>query len=526
VYGILIEIAPEGTLQTEIREKIYDNLKHLSEPDAKRVFILLEELDKREFRSKTANNFIDYTKTIWPEFISGTHHKIMADAFDRIVGGDLKRLIVNMPPRHTKSEFASWLLPSYFLGKYPDKKLIQASHTAELAQSFGRRVRNLIDSEEYKDIFPGVLLSSDSKSAGRWNTDKGGSYFAIGVGGAIAGRGADLFIIDDPHSEQDAYGNDSKSFDLVHEWFTSGPRQRLQPNGAIVIVMTRWHKNDLTGKILKDSLEREGSDEWELIEFPAILPSGSPVWPEYWSEDLLLSLKAELPVGKWMAQYMQNPSAEEGALVKREWWKLWEGDPPPVKYIIMSLDTAFTKNTKNDPTACTVWGIFEEENAETGKSIDSIILLDAWDAYLEFPELKQRVKLEYTEKWKPDLLLIENRGSGQPLIQELRNAGIMCTEFTPTRGKASQKTPDKIVRVNSITDMFSSGIIYRPNKRWAEKVMHQFAEFPNGDHDDYVDSGTQALMRFRQGGFVRLESDDQDDDEEFYSNRRKRRKYY
>ena len=150
----------------------------------------------------------------------------------------------------------------------------------------------------------------------------------------------------------------------------------------------------------------------------------------------------------------------------------------------------------------------------------------AWDAYLEFPELKQRVKLEYTEKWKPDLLLIENRGSGQPLIQELRNAGIMCTEFTPTRGKASQKTPDKIVRVNSITDMFSSGIIYRPNKRWAEKVMHQFAEFPNGDHDDYVDSGTQALMRFRQGGFVRLESDDQDDDEEFYSSRRKRRKYY
>ena len=204
-------------MQTQIREKIYNNLQNLNEYDAKRVLVLLAELDKREFRDLTTKDFIEYTKAIWPEFISGQHHKIMANAFDRIVDGDLKRLIVNMPPRHTKSEFASWLLPSYFLGKYPDKKLIQSSHTAELAQSFGRRVRNLIDSEEYQKIFPDVSLSSDSKSAGRWNTDKGGSYFAIGVGGAIAGRGADLFIIDDPHSEQDAYGSDSKSFDLVHE---------------------------------------------------------------------------------------------------------------------------------------------------------------------------------------------------------------------------------------------------------------------------------------------------------------------
>jgi hypothetical protein len=246
----------------------------------------------------------------------------MGEAFERVAKGELKRLIVNMPPRHTKSEFASYLLPAWFLGQYPEKKVIQTAHTAELATGFGRKVRNLFQDESFKDIFPNVSLRADSKAAGRWNTNMGGDYFSIGVGGAVTGKGADLLIIDDPHSEQDAQSGayNAEVFDRVYEWYTSGPRQRLQPGGAIVIVMTRWHQRDLTGQILKASIERHGSDEWELIELPAIMPSGNALWPEFWQIEELETLKNELPVSKWSAQYQQDPTSEQGAIIKREWW--------------------------------------------------------------------------------------------------------------------------------------------------------------------------------------------------------------
>ena len=256
--------------------------------------------------------YLKFVNTVWPSFIEGKHHKLMARAFERVASGELKRLIINMPPRHTKSEFASYVLPSWFLGRFPEKKVIQTAHTAELAVGFGRKVRNLVGSEDYQKVFPGVTLRQDSKAAGRWNTSAGGEYFAIGVGGAVTGKGADLLIIDDPHSEQEGQSGDSSVFDRVYEWYTSGPRQRLQPGGAIVIVMTRWHKRDLTGQILKSSVQRSGSDEWEVIELPAILPSGSALWPEFWKLDELSKLKAELPTSKWQAQYQQDPTSEGG----------------------------------------------------------------------------------------------------------------------------------------------------------------------------------------------------------------------
>ena len=225
-----------------------------------------------------------------------------------------------MPPRHTKSEFASYLFPAWFLGMYPDKKIIQTAHTAELSVGFGRKVRNLIQNEDFQNVFPGIELSTDSKAAGRWNTNKRGDYFAIGVGGAVTGKGADILIIDDPHSEQEATMGEynPEVYNKVYEWYTSGPRQRLQPGGAIILVMTRWSKRDLTGQIVNKSVEREGSNEWEVIQLPAIMPSGKPLWPEFWSAKELDALKAELPVSKWNAQYQQDPTSEEGALIKRE----------------------------------------------------------------------------------------------------------------------------------------------------------------------------------------------------------------
>jgi len=494
----------------KINPDLLKNIKNLPVEEQSRVLGLLKDLKETEDKEAAREGFMPFIKKVWPAFIEGRHHKIMAEAFERVANGDLKRLIINMPPRHTKSEFASYLLPAWFLGQYPEKKIIQTAHTAELSVGFGRKVRNLVDSEDYKEIFPELGLRADSKAAGRWSTSKGGEYFAIGVGGAVTGKGADLLIIDDPHSEQEGQSADAGVFDKVYEWYTSGPRQRLQPGGAIIIVMTRWHKRDLTGKIVKTSVQREGMDEWEVIEFPAIMPSGNALWPEFWSLTELEALRSELPAPKWQAQYQQDPSSEESALVKREWWKKWEEErPPQCEFIIQSWDTAFLKTQRADYSACTTWGVFYQPD-DTGVTQPNIILLDAYKERLEFPELK-KCAFEFYNEFEPDACIVEAKAAGTPLIFELRAMGIPVSEYTPSRGN------DKISRVNAVSDLFASGIVWCPETRFAEEVIEEFASFPAGEHDDLVDSSTQALLRFRQGGFLRLGSDE--DEEPFYSRR-------
>ena len=488
-----------------------DKIKQLPVSEQKRFLSLLEEYEQSKNRQECGDNFLPFVKHIWSAFIEGYHHTKMADAFDRVAKGELKRLIINMPPRHTKSEFASYLLPAWYLGKYPEKKIIQIAHTAELAVGFGRKVRNLVGSEDFKSVFPDVALQSDSKAAGRWNTNKGGEYFAIGVGGAVTGKGADVLIIDDPHSEQEGQSGDPSVFDRVYEYYTSGPRQRLQPGGSIVIVMTRWHKRDLTGQILKAQEKRAGVDDWEVIEFPAILPSGKSLWQEFWDIKELEKLKAELPVAKWSAQYQQDPTSEEGAIVKREWWKNWEyNQPPPCEFIIQSWDTAFLKTQRADFSACTTWGVFYNESEGTGVVEPNVILLDAFKDRMEFPELKKKA-FDHWKEWQPDAFIVEGKAAGMPLIFELRQMGIPVSEYTPSRGN------DKIARVNAVADLFASGIVWAPEKRFSEEVIEEFAAFPSGEHDDLVDASTQALLRFRQGGFVPLYSDEED--EEFIGTR-------
>jgi predicted phage terminase large subunit-like protein len=455
-------------------------------PEVEKVWRLL----KRDKQERCRQNFLPFVREMWPPFIGGKHHQIMAEAFERVARGDLKRLIINMPPRHTKSEFASYLFPSWYLGLYPEKKVIQTAHTAELAVGFGRKVRNLVGSQEYQNVFQ-TKLSSDSKAAGRWNTDKGGDYFAIGVGGAVTGKGADILIIDDPHSEQEAMMGSPTVYERVFEWYSSGPRQRLQPGGSIVIVMTRWSKKDLTGQILQSAAKKD-SDEWEVIELPALMPSGKPLWPEFWKREELESIKLELPVGKWEAQYQQNPTSEEGAIIKREMWMTWENEKPPeVDYIIQSWDTAFEKNNRADYSACTTWGVFYRE--VDGMEVANIIVLDAFKERMEFPELK-RTAYDMWKEWNPDTLLVEKKAAGAPLIYEMRRMGIPISEYTPSKGS------DKIARVNAISDLFASGMVWRPETKWADELVEEVASFPNGDHDDLVDSTSQALLRFRQGG--------------------------
>ena len=374
--------------------KDFDILSQAEKDEAVSLLNRYEQIDKQV---ECHTDFLKFVKYMWGDtFIMGRHHKIIAEKFNRIATGKLKRLIVCLPPRHSKSEFASTYLPAWMMGLNGALKIIQCTHTAELAVRFGRKVRNLIDSEDYKQIFPNLRLQADNKSAGRWTTNLEGESFYAGVGGAITGRGADLLIIDDPHSEQDALS--PKSMESAYEWYTSGPRQRLQPGGTIIIVMTRWSTKDLVGRLLKKQTD-EYADKWEVVEFPAIMPeTDNPLWSEYWKKEELLSVKASLPVAKWNAQWMQNPTSEEGSIVKREWWKEWVGEKVPAyNYVIQSYDTAFSKKETADYSAITTWAIFEHE--DDGQP--NIILLDAKRVRVDFPELKRLAWDEY-KYWEPD----------------------------------------------------------------------------------------------------------------------------
>ena len=486
------------------------NLQALPEEALKEILALTEAKKKLDIREKAQEYFMSFAHYVYDNFIEGAHHRVIAEKLEKVARGEIKRLIINMPPRHSKSEFASYLMPAWFLGKNPRLKIIQATHNTELAVRFGRKVRDLIADPQYKDIFPTTNLKEDNKSAGKWQTDVGGEYFAAGVGAAVTGRGADLFVIDDPHSEQDAMSE--SAFDNAYEWYTSGPRQRLQPGGSIIIVMTRWGKKDLTGRLLAAQGSDIMADQWDVVEFPAILPSGNALWPEFWEKDALLSIKASLPVQKWSAQWQQEPTNTESAIVKRDWWQLWEKEEiPPCKYIIQSYDTAFSKKESSDFSAITTWGIFQPDEG----GIDNIVLLDAQRGRWNFPELKEKAYEEH-EYWEPDMVIIEAKATGTPLIDELRLRGIPALGFSPGKGK------DKITRMHMVAPLFEAGVVWAPeNKKFAEELIEEVVSFPNGDYDDFCDSMTLALMRFRQGGFISLNGED--DQQDFY---RPKREYY
>jgi len=267
------------------------------------------------------------------------------------------------------------------------------------------------------------------------------------------------------------------------------------------VVMTRWSTLDLTAQLLKNQTEVH-SDQWEVLELPAMFEdTGNVLWPEYWQKEELESVKASLPVSKWEAQYMQNPTSEEGAIIKRDWWQIWEEDEPPAcHYVIQSYDTAFSRKDSADYSAITTWGVFTP-NEDSG---DAIILLDAERGRYDFPELKGVAYDKYQE-YEPDLVLVEAQASGMPLTQELRNMGIPVSNYRPSRGN------DKVTRVHAVSPVFESEMVWAPDAYFAEEVIEECAAFPYGEHDDYVDSMTQAILRFRQGSFVRLYSDEEDE---------------
>jgi predicted phage terminase large subunit-like protein len=378
-----------------------------------------------------------------------------------------------------------------------------------------RKVRNLIQSPEYARIFPNTRIASDAKAAAQWNTTQGGEYFAIGVGGALAGRGAHLIIADDPLSEQDIKAGNTTSLDTTYEWFSAGLRTRLMPGGKICVLHTRWHQRDLIGRLLKDSAVNEGGDKYEAFEFPAILYEGTEneksIWPEQWSLEALQKTRASMHhiMWQWYAQYQQNPTASEAAIIKREWIRRWEKDtPPPCDFIVQAYDTALTTKQRSDYSVCHTWGVWtnEEDNST------NVILLNKVKGKYEFPELKAMAHEQY-EEWEPDSVIVEAKASGQPLIDEMRRSGIFVQDFSPGKGQ------DKISRMNAVTDMFASGHVWFPENQWASETVEEILAFPAGEHDDEVDAMTLAMMRIRKGGLLRL-STDKEDNEVFMRSRR------
>lgn len=506
----------DQTLTPEIIERIS---KKLPAAEAAELLAMFEELDGRKRQTLAQNDFLSFIAAIDPNYKFGAHLKRLGSLLMEVETNTKNRIAVSMAPRMGKSQMISIYYPAWYLGKHPDHKVIVASHTADLAVVMARKVRNLINTPEYRSIFPNTSIASDAKAAAQWNTTKGGEYFAIGVGGALAGRGAHLIIADDPLSEQDIKAGNTSSLDSTYEWFSAGLRTRLMPEGKICVLHTRWHQRDLIGRLIKDSAMNEGGDKYETFEFPAILNEGTEneksIWPEQWSLESLQQTRASMHhiMWQWYAQYQQNPTAAEAAIIKRDWIRWWQKDNPPrIDFIVQAFDTALTTKERSDFSVCHTWGVFESEEDGT----QNVILLNKVKGKYEFPELKQMAHEQYKE-WEPDSVIVEAKASGQPLIDEMRRSGIFVQDFSPGKGQ------DKIARLNAVADMFASGHVWFPETAWASATVEEILAFPAGEHDDEVDTMTLALMRIRKGGLLRLSSDYEDNDPYYVG---KRQAYY
>jgi predicted phage terminase large subunit-like protein len=521
--------APSGadTIKIEDLDFMLANLDQYTAEEKEELLQTLEAMEHKRQASSCYDDLLTFCKAMQPDYLVGKHHKILASLLMMLESGEKTRICVNIAPRHGKSSLVSLYFPAWYLGRNPTKKVMMVSHTTDLAVDFGRKVRNVIASAAYHAIFPDVKIAQDSKSAGRWNTNVGGEYYACGVGSSIAGRGADLLLIDDPHSEQDVLNGNFEVFARAYEWYAYGARTRLMPGGRVAIVQTRWHADDLTGRVTKDMAMNPDADQFEVVEFPAVMEvervdpvtglkkiEEKALWPEFFDMPALIKTRASMPSFQWSAQYQQKPTSEEGALVKRSWWRIWpKEDPPKLEYMIMTLDAAAESHNRADFTAITTWGVFfhEPENAY------HIILLNSIKKRLEFPELKTLAMAEFT-LWKPDSFIVEKKSSGTALFQELRRMGVYVSEYTPHRGSG-----DKTARLNSVADIVRSGLVWVPDVRWADELIDEVAAFPFASNDDLVDTTVMALMRFRQGGFIRLPTDEKEDEKTFKS---RKRKYY
>lgn len=470
----------------------------------------LQVLERKQLLESSRTHLLSYCKAQFDSYKTPPHIRFLASKLEAVERGEIKRLAISMPPRHGKSNLTSEFFPAWWIGRNPDKYVIFSTYAQELADDFGRKVRNQIRDEDlYQEIFPGVALSGDSQSARRFMLAQGGTYFAVGAGGPITGRGAHLLLIDDIiKGREDA---DSAAMRrAVIDWYKSVAYTRLMPGGAIVIIGTRWHEEDLIGWVLANSPH----EDWDVVNIPALAEEddilgreeGEALWPESYPVERLLEIKDTVGSREWSALFQQSPTAEDGNIFKRDWWQFWEKDSPPdCEYVIQSYDTAFSAKTTADPTSIQTWGVFTRDDGPHA------ILLSRVNRRMEFPELRSTAQELYRD-WKPDLVLIEKKASGQSLIQDLRRAGIPVTEYSPDR--------DKVARAHAAAPLVESGRIWLPRRPWAEDFLNQLTAFPNGRNDDDVDACTQALLRLKSGYFLQHPEDPEEEDERVATRRR------
>src|SRR5579863_55111 len=439
---------------------------------------------KTEIAALARRDLTVYATAMWPSFEAPAHIRLIADKLEAVEQGTIRRLMLFLPPRHGKSLLSTQFLPAWYLGRHPDRFVISASYGQDLADDFGRKVRNLIADPLHAALFPECRLSGDSASMRRFGLTAGGSYYAAGRGGPITGRGAHLLLVDDPLKDADEARSETIRGGL-HEWYGSVAYPRLQPGASIIVVQTRWHMDDLAGWLLREHVE-EG---WDVVSLPAIAEcdgdfrhEGEALWPEAYPLTVLEQIRQAVGSAAWASLYQQRPAAAEGAVFKRAWFEQRYTVPPKFSRIVQSWDCAFKTGRENDFSVCSTWGA-----AENG-----FYLLHGWRARVEFPELKRRL-VELVREWNPTAILVEDAASGQSLVQELRSTALPILPIKPDG--------DKVSRASAVTPLIESGRVYLPESaNWLTDFLDELAAFPVGVHDDCVDSMTLAL------GYLRLNS--------------------
>ena len=451
---------------------------------------------------RAKDDFLTFVKVFAPTLVSdfkmGRHIKLLCSKLQGVVDGDIKRLMVFLPPRSSKSLICSKLFPAWYIGNFANHEIMSVSHSDQLASDFGRTVRDIVNTEKFQRIFKGVALRSDVKAAGKWKTNKNGSYYAAGVRSQVAGRGANIALLDDVMSEEDSFSQTGRKY--IKEWYPAGLRTRLMPNGSIIIINTRYHYDDLCGWLLKQEKTAEQSTyPWEVISIPAWLneeaaelldlPVGSSYFPEWKSDEILRIDEQEIRASNgaryWNSLYMQDPSPDDGGIIKKKYINWWEyEDPPECQFIIQTYDTAFSTSKQADYSVIQTWGIFHDYDEDYGHSSHLILLGNTRGRY-EYPELR-RIAQELYRDFRPDVCIIERKASGQSLIQDMRRAGLPVLDYLPDK--------DKVARVYASTPMMEAGRVWLPkNKIWADDLFSECMSFPNGSHDDQVDCLTMAI---------------------------------
>ena len=441
-------------------------------------------IETRDLLALAREDLACYAIAQWPQFERAQHHELIISRLEAVERSEISRLMIFQPPRHGKSLIASGIFPAWYLGRHPERHVIFATYGQELSDDFGRRVRNFILDPVHEAVFPRCRLSEDSTAAHRFNTTQGGAYYAVGRGGPITGRGAHLLLLDDPIKDHEE-ANSETIRKALHEWFASVAYTRLMPGAAIVLIQTRWHEDDLAGWLLRE----HQAENWEVLSLPAIAEhdeafrkEGEALWPERFPLAELERIRSAIGGKAWTSLYQQRPAAAEGAVFRRDWWQSYR--PPltiSLSRTVQSWDTAFKKGAENDFSVCTTWGA-----AENG-----FYLLHLWRGRVEFPELK-RVLASLAEQWKPDAILVEDRASGQSLIQELRLDNSL--PVLPVKVDS-----DKLARAQAVTPLVEAGRVFLPESPpWLSDFLDELAAFPSGVHDDIVDSTTQALNYLRE----------------------------